>query len=222
MTAALPRIVIGAGGHARVLVDALLAGGHPVLGLTDADPCRYGQHICGLPVLGSDAALGAYAQHEVMLVNGIGGIGGVNHAGNDALRRTVQQRLQSQGWHFAGVQHPAAVVSPFAALAAGVQLLAASVVQAGAQVGEACIINTGAIVEHDCQVGAYSHIAPRAVLCGGVVVGEQCHVGAGAVVRQGLRLAPGTVVGAGAVVVKSTSTACTLVGVPACALEGRA
>ncbi len=222
MTTALPHIVIGAGGHARVLVDALLAGGHPVLGLTDTDPGRHGQHVCGRPVLGSDDALAAYAQHDVMLVNGIGGIGEVSRAGSDALRHTVQQRLQRQGWRFAGVQHPAAVVSPFATLATGVQLLAASVVQAGAELGEACIINTGAIVEHDCQVGAYSHIAPRALLCGAVVVGAQCHVGAGAVVRQGLRLAQGTVVGAGAVVVKSTITACTLVGVPARPLEGRA
>lgn len=216
MTPALPCIVIGAGGHAGVLVDALLAGGHAVLGLTDADPARHGQQVCGRPVLGADDALAAYAQHDVMLVNGIGGVG---DARSDALRHTVQQHLHDQGWRFTGVQHPAAVVSPFATLASGVQLLAASVVQAGAQVGEACIINTGAIVEHDCQVGAYSHIAPRALLCGGVRIGAQCHVGAGAVVRQGLSLAAGTVVGAGAVVIRSTHSACTLVGVPARSME---
>ena len=203
-------IVIGAGGHAVVVADALLAAGETVLGFTDADPRRHGQRRCGLPVLGDDdVVLAGHTKDTIRLANGIGGVRGT------ALRQRVQQRLQAQGWQFTGVRHPSAVVSPFARVGDGVQLLAASVVQAGAEIGAGCIVNTAAVVEHDCRLGEQVHVAPRALLCGGVTVGARSHIGAGAVVRQGLRLGDDTVVGAGAVVVKDFLGGGTLVGVPA-------
>lgn len=206
----LPVIVIGAGGHAAVVADALLAASETVLGFTDADPRRHGQQLCGLPVLGDDATvLAAHTPTTARLANGIGGVRGTE------LRQRVQQRLQEQGWQFTGVRHPSAIVSRFARLGDGVQLLAASVVQAGAELGAGCIVNTAAVVEHDCRLGEQVHVAPRALLCGDVEIGARCHIGAGAVVRQGLRLGEDTVVGAGAVVLKDFAGAGTLVGVPA-------
>jgi sugar O-acyltransferase (sialic acid O-acetyltransferase NeuD family) len=207
-------IVIGAGGHAVVVADALLAAGEDVLGFTDADPRCHGQRLCGLPVLGDDdTVLAAYTRDTTLLANGIGGVRGT------ALRQRVQQRLQAQGWQFTGVRHPSAIVSPFACIGEGVQLLAASVVQAGAELGAGCIVNTAAVVEHDCRLAEQVHVAPRALLCGEVELGARCHVGAGAVVRQGLRLGADTVVGAGAVVLMNFAGAGTLVGVPARSME---
>lgn len=207
-------IVIGAGGHAAVVADALLAAGRTVLGFTDADPRRHGQHMCGLPILGDDAAvLAAHVPATIRLANGIGGARGT------ALRQRVQQGLQAQGWQFTGVRHPTAIVSQFAHLSDDVQLLAASVVQAGARLGAGCIVNTAAVVEHDCRLGEQVHVAPRALLCGEVKLGARCHIGAGAVVRQGLRLGEDTVVGAGAVVLKDFAGAGTLIGVPARVME---
>jgi sugar O-acyltransferase (sialic acid O-acetyltransferase NeuD family) len=204
-----PILIVGAGGHAAVVADALLACGERVLGFTDADPAKHGHTLCGLPVLGGDDALGAHSPGELMLVNGLGGV-------NDTTaRRTVQRRLEAAGWHFAGVRHPTAIVSPFAQVGDGVQLLAASVVQAGARIGAGCIVNTAAIVEHDVVLGAWVHLAPRAVVCGDVAIGPHSHVGAGAVVRQGIRLGEGSMVGAGAVVVKDFAGGGLLVGVPA-------
>lgn len=212
----LPLIIVGAGGHAGVVADALLASGRHVLGFTDPDPTRHGRMLCGLPVLGDDSVLDRHTPQTLELANGIGGVG---NAHRDVLRRSVQQRLAARGWQFASVRHPAAVVSPFARVGAGVQLLAASVVQAGAEVGEGCIVNTAAVVEHDVVLGAWSHVAPRALVCGGVTLGEGCHIGAGAVVRQGLRLANDTIVGAGAVLIEDCPTGGVLVGVPARVLE---
>jgi len=88
-------------------------------------------------------------------------------------------------------------------------------------IGEGCIVNTAAVIEHDVELGVWTHIAPRALVCGTVVVGARCHVGAGAVVRQGLRLGDDTVIGAGAVVVKDFSGNGVLVGVPARTMERR-
>jgi len=212
----LPLIVIGAGGHAVVVADALLAAGEQVLGFTDADASLHGRMLCGLPVLGDDLALGSYTPQTLALANGIGGVGS---AGGEPLRRSVQQRLAASGWQFTAVRHPSAVVSPFARIHASAQLLAASVVQPGAVIGEGAIVNTAAVVEHDTVVGAWAHVAPRALLCGNVLLGARSHVGAGAVVRQGVRLGDNTVVGAGAVVVGDFAGGGLLVGVPARVVE---
>lgn len=206
-----PVLIIGAGGHAKVLADALLASGRQVLGFVEniAKDGHQAEVLPGLLVLGTDEVLLSFAPAEVELVNGLGGIdcGG--------LRRRVQAKLEADGWYFSGVCHPAAQVSPFAFVSAGVQLLACCVVQAGARVGVGSIINTAAVVEHDCTLEEYVHVAPRAVLCGDTYVGFNSHIGAGAIVRQGLTLGANTLVGAGALIVKDFDGQGTLIGVPA-------
>lgn len=194
----LPFMVIGAGGHAAVVADALIAAGAEVLGFTDASASRRGATVCGLPVVGDDQALEAYSPENVRLVNGIGGIG---NRDADGVRRRVQERLAARGWIFAGVRHPSSIVSPRARIGLDAQLLAGCVVQVNASVGVGCIVNTAAVVEHDVVLGMWCHVAPGAVLCGAATLGAACHVGAGAVIRQGVTLGAGTIVGAGAVVV---------------------
>jgi sugar O-acyltransferase (sialic acid O-acetyltransferase NeuD family) len=202
-------IVIGAGGHAAVLVDALLASGSEVLGLTDADPARQGSEVCGRSVLGDDSALARFDSRDVSLANGVGAVG------DCTLRRQVQARLESSGWKFATVRHPSAVVSQFARVGVGAQLLAGCVVQPRASVAKGCIVNTRAVVEHDVTLGEFTHVAPGAVICGDVRVGAFCHVGAGAVIRQGISIGDGTVMGAGAVIVDHHPGGGVLIGVPA-------
>lgn len=206
-----PIIVIGAGGHAVVVADALLAAGRKVLGFVDVDPRRLGTRPLGLPVIGDDLALQAHDCAEVALANGVGGVGRHADAG---LRARVQTRLEGDGWSFVTVIHPSAVVSAHALVGPGSQLLAGSVVQPGAAIGRGAIINTRAVVEHDTRVGEFAHIAPGAVLCGNVVIGAGTHVGAGATVRQGVVLGDGVVVGVGAAVVDDFAHG-VLVGVPA-------
>jgi sugar O-acyltransferase (sialic acid O-acetyltransferase NeuD family) len=207
--AATAIVVIGSGGHAAVVADALLASGERVLGFTDADERRHGSLLCGLPVLGDDAVLDTFTRAEVWLANGIGGTRA------EALRGSVQRGLEARGWQFASVRHPSAVVSRFARVATSVQLLAGCVVQPGAEIGEGCIVNTGAVIEHDVRLGEFVHVACGAVLCGNVQVGAHSHIGAASVVKQGVSLGAGTVVGVGAAVVKNSAGGATLVGVPA-------
>lgn len=206
-------IIIGAGGHAGVVADALLASGCEVLGFTDEDNSRHGTTLCGVQVLGADDVLGRYSPDAIVLVNGIGSVGDVT------VRRRVQESLQSAGWRFVGVQHPTAIVSAHAHVAAGAQLLAGCVLQAGAVVAEGCIVNTGAVVEHDVKLQPWVHIAPGSIVCGDVTIGARSHVGAGAVVLQGVQLGNDTVVGAGSVVLKSFAGGGLLVGTPARVVE---
>lgn len=202
-------VIIGAGGHAAVVADALLCAGENVVGFTDRDGSRHGTMLCGLPILGDDSVLPGLRSEHMVLANGIGGVRG------EALRREVQATLEGRGWRFTGVRHPSAVVSRFADLGEGVQLMAGCVVQPGARLGNGSIVNTSAVIEHDAHLGAYVHVAPRAVLCGCVEIGSGSHVGAGAVVKQGIRLGDMTIVGAGAVVVKDSHGGEVLAGNPA-------
>lgn len=204
-----PVIVVGAGGHGAVVADALLAEGRTVLGFVDANPEAVSA-LPGLGLLGSDESLDPEAGYD--LANGIGGTGA---GGDPGQRRRVQVRLEARGFHFTGVRHPSAFVASHVAVADGVQLLARSVVQTGARIETGVIINTGVIIEHGCRIGAFTHCASGAILCGDVEVGEGSHVGAGAVIRQGVRLEPGVVVGAGAVVLEAGAGEGMLIGVPA-------
>ena len=205
-------IIIGAGGHAAVVADALIAAGRDILGFTDADPARHGLTSCGCKILGDDRALESYNRAEIELGNGLGGRG---HPGDPPLRRAVQLRLAALGWRFTGVRHPSATVSPFATIHATAQVMAGCRIQPGVAIGEGCIVNTSAVIEHDVQLESWIHVAPAAVLCGGVRVGGGSHIGAGAIVRQGIRLGEETIVAAGAVVVRDFAGRGLLVGVPA-------
>lgn len=210
-----PIIIVGAGGHGRVLADALLLCGRTVLGFVDADARLQDTTVMGLKVLGDDARLIAGDWPEAALVNGIGGPPG------GRVRREVQQRLEAEGRRFTGVRHPSAVVSSFAVVDETAQVLARAVVQTGASVGPGCIVNTGAIVEHDCRLEPFTHCAPGSILCGEVRIGATCHIGAGAVVREGVILGDGVVVGAGAVVVDDHAGPALLLGIPARRGNGR-
>lgn len=192
-----PVIVIGAGGHAKVLADLLIAAGRNVLGCIDPK-LRAGEHwyrnIC---CLGDDAAVAQYGVDEVELVNGIGSLPKQpNH------RKVIFLLFQSKGYAFATLVHPTAIVSPSAKLAEGVQVMAGCIVQAGCKIQQNVIVNTRASIDHDSVIAAHCHISPGAVLCGQVQVGENSHVGANATVIQGINIGTGAVVAAGTTLVK--------------------
>jgi len=208
----LPVIVIGAGGHAAVLADALREAGTRVLGFTDPNLCLHGTMRAGLPVLGGDEVLATLSPKDVLLVNGLGFVSG---SGRESVRARVQQQLEARSWIFAPVIHPRACISSYASLAADAQVLAGAILQVGSVIGTGSIINTGAIVEHDTIVGDWCHVAPRATLCGQTRIGDGCLIGAGATVRQSLTLADNTVIGAGAVLLRDSAIGETLCGVPA-------
>jgi sugar O-acyltransferase (sialic acid O-acetyltransferase NeuD family) len=204
-------VILGAGGHARVLLDILLgAGGVRVDGLLDPDRRLWGTTSFGVPILGGDELIPELASRGVgSFVVGVGGVGD-NRPRQRLFDVAIAQRLQPLT-----VIHSAAVYSPRAVIGAGCQLLPGSIVNTGATLGVNVIVNCGAIVEHDCQIGDHAHVASGARMASAVRVGAGAHVGAGATIRQGIAIGAGAIVGAGAVVVKDVSPGQTVVGVPA-------
>jgi len=208
-------IVVGAGGHGKVVVGALLSAGEKVVGLVDPRTELWSLQVLGVPVLGGDEQLDALVGGgDLVLANGVGS------TGRATARRDVFERLRARGFLFSCVVHSSAVISADVDLGAGAQVMAGAVIQPGVGLGEDCIVNTAASVDHDCLIGEHAHIAPGATLCGHVYVGALALVGAGASVRQGLRIGKGSVVGAGAVVVADVPEGVMVAGNPARPRQG--
>ena len=211
---AQPLILVGSGGHARVLLSTLVLLCRRVLGSVDPDKSR--AELLGIPYLGDDDAVSRYDPGQVMLINGVGSVASITK------RLKVYESFRKRGYCFALVIHPGAIIAPEVQLAAGVQIMAGAIIQTGTVVEEDCIINTGARIDHDCVIEAHAHVAPGAVLSGSVHVGAHAHVGVGATVIQGAQIGSDSIVGAGAVVLSDVPESCTVVGVPARPIQVKA
>lgn len=193
-------IVIGGGGHAKVVIDCIRSAGDNVYGILD-DGLTPGTEILGAKVLGG---VDTYRNYPTCcFVIAIGG---------NEVRRAISEKLDVQ-WYTA--IHPSAVVSEYAAIGEGTMILANAVVNPCATVGRHCILNTASVVEHDNKIADFVHLSPRAALAGNVTVGELTQVGIGAAVRQNITICGGCVIGAGAAVVKDITEEGVYVGVPA-------
>lgn len=202
-------VLLGAGGHARVVLDAMRSSGLPLPGFA-LDAAKTGSLLDGVPVDGGDEMLPAvYEKGIVYFVMGIGG------QGTSPLRSRIWKTAEDVGLVPLTIIHSSAIVSPSAVIGPGAQILAGAVVNAGARIGCGVIINTSSVVEHDCQIGDFCHIAPRSCLGGGVEIGAHCHIGLGAVVREYKSIGAGTLVGAGAAVTCNLPGSCRALGVPA-------
>lgn len=199
-------LIIGAGGHARTIADALLAS-VPELVILMLDPEYPGlRESGGFPVIGTPADLLKYRNRVLAAYAGVG---------NAFKRLSILDSLQASGFRLPTLVHPASWVSPRATLGPGVVVMAGAVVQTGARLGRGCIVNTASSVDHDCELGNGVHIAPGSHLAGGVRVGARSWIGIGAAVREYVAIGADVTVGAGAAVIDDIEDGCTVVGVPA-------
>jgi sugar O-acyltransferase (sialic acid O-acetyltransferase NeuD family) len=201
-------LILGAGGHARVLIDALRRQA-PLVGyaLLDADPKLWTTLIMDVPIIGGDEYL-TRLDAEYFIV-------GVGSTGSTAIRRRLFEQAIAAGLRPQSVIHDRALIAEGAMIGPGAQILAGAIVNTGAELGRNVLVNTGAIVEHDCRIEDHAHVATGARLAGGVQVGLGAHIGIGAVVRQNQIIGSGAIVGAGAVVVDDVAPHTTVAGVPA-------
>ena len=195
-------LIVGAGGHGRVVADAALAAGRwQRVSASDRDAARCtGELLAGVALQPAAAAMAAATAVHVAI--------------GDAAARAREVASLPPGM-LATVIHPQASVSSHARVAPGCFVAAQAVVAPGASLGVAVIVNHGSVVDHDVSVGEFSHIAPLAVLGGGVQLGRRVLIGSGAGVLPGLRLGDDVVIGAGAVVVDDLPEAGVYAGVPA-------
>jgi sugar O-acyltransferase (sialic acid O-acetyltransferase NeuD family) len=194
-------VVVGAGGHAKVVVATARAAGHHVVAIVDDAPARWGESLLGVPISGPAARILDDPDARVVLA-----------IGDNAARRRLASTARC--W-FVSVVHPSAVVDPTVSLGDGSVVFAGAVIQPDTRIGAHAIVNTGASIDHDCVLGDAVHVAPGTRLAGNVALGDEVFLGIGTVVIPGISIGARTTVGAGAAVVTDLPADVVAVGVPA-------
>jgi sugar O-acyltransferase (sialic acid O-acetyltransferase NeuD family) len=194
--------IIGAGGHAKVVIATVQAAGYRVKAVLDDDSHKWGEDLQGIPIVGAPSELETLSSpHAVIAI------------GANNVRKAIAHRFPRVEWITA--VHPTAFVHPSVRLGPGTVVFAGAIIQPGTVVGSHCIINTATSVDHDCFLADYVHIAPGTCLAGGVNLGEGVFLGIGSSAIPGVKVGSWTVVGAGGVVTCDLMPGVLALGVPA-------
>lgn len=209
-----PVVVVGAGGHGRVVLDILKrTRSYEVVGFLDSNADMHGRRMDGLPILGDAAMLPELVRSRDIR-------GAIIAIGDNGIRRAFAEEMDAMGVPLINAVHPSANLAHNVTLGRNVVIAAGALVSAHCQIGDSVILNTGCIVDHESMIGTAAHICPGTKLAGRVTVEAGAFVGIGATVLQGLRIGCEAIVGGGAVVIDDVAPMTTVVGVPACVVHG--
>jgi UDP-perosamine 4-acetyltransferase len=192
-------LVVGAGGHAKVVIDAAEEAGLEIAGVvgTATDPSE----VLGHAVFRSR--------------DGLSADGFIVAIGDNTLRSRYFAEYRASGLAPASVVHPSSIFGRDVVIGDGTFVAAGVIVNTGARIGADTILNTGCAVDHDCIIGEHSHVGPQAALCGAVTLGEGVLMGVGSCASPRASVGEWSVVGAGAAVVGDLPSHTLCVGVPA-------
>jgi acetyltransferase EpsM len=190
--------LLGASGHAKVILDILKRNSISVKGFFDDN--------LALTTFGGMNSLGPVSKSEKTSGKFIISIG------SNRVRQKIANSLKLE---FISAIHPTAIIDETVIVEEGTVVMAGAIVNVDCTIGRHVIINTGAVVDHDCVIGDFAHLSPNSTLSGNVSVGEGTHIGSGAVVIPGVEIGKWATVGAGTVVIKNVPDGATVVGSPA-------
>ena len=192
-------IIIGAGGHGKVIADIALATGYSDIAFVDDNESI--RECAGFPVIGRMSNLSEIKGDKIVAI------------GNSYIREKIMDSIDT-----VSLIHPGANIGRDVDILPGSVVMAGAVINHGSKIGRGCIINTCSSVDHDCVLEDYVHIAVGAHLCGSVNIGANTWIGSGAIVINNVRIGPDCMIGAGAVVVRDITSPGTYVGMPAKAM----
>ena len=201
-------VVIGGGGHAKVVINVLKKSGYSIAGYTDHEDRGV---ILGITHLGDDGILQDLIDNDpdCMAVIGVGKID------LSRLRLALQDEIATIGFDFPVIVSPGAIINEAVSICEGTVVFDGVVVNSGTEIGRACILNTNSTVDHDCRLGDNVHIAPGVTISGVVTIGDNTMIGTGATVIHSVSITGGCLIGAGSTVVKDITVPGTYVGSPA-------
>ena len=193
-------LILGMGGHAKSLVDAIEREQKYEIAGYIVNDCNDTEADILYPILGNDDDL------PELFLQGIHNAAiGIGFLGRSNLRSVLYSRLKEIGYNLPVVCDPSAIIASDVPIGEGTFIGKGAILNTASRVGKMCIVNTGAIIEHDCQIDDFSHISVGTVLCGGVSIGTEVFVGANATVIQGRKVANGCIVGVGEVIKKNVT-----------------
>ena len=202
-------IIIGTGGHARVVAEIAKLSHLEIKGFIDLDYSGEDELILGLPVLGGLEQI-KHLPSDISFFTAIG---------ENALRKQVFEQMISEDFMPISLIHPTAIIGEGVEVGIGTLICAGSIISTNARIGENSIINTGVIIDHEATIGSNSHIAPGSRIAGRVKIGAGSFVGVGANVIDKINIGEGVTVGAGSVIIRDVPPDSTIVGVPGKVLE---
>jgi sugar O-acyltransferase (sialic acid O-acetyltransferase NeuD family) len=202
-------IIIGAGGHGKVVADIAIKSNkwQGILFLDDDEAVK---SVLGLEVIGKSMDASIYRDEADFFVA----------IGNNLIREIIQKNLLDGGISVVSLIHPNAVIGTDARIGVGTVVMAGVIINSSSMIGDGCIINTNSSIEHDCVIGDYVHISPGSNLAGAVRVGQGSWLGIGSTVSNNVQIYSGCIIGAGAVVIDDINESGTYVGVPVRRLSG--
>ncbi len=193
-------IIIGGGGHAKVIADIATLGGYKIRGFLDDD-------------IGVEKMLCYGRVGKVDDCTNFTDCSFVIAIGNGKIRRMIAEKYPDL--HYVTLIHPSAVIGSEVKIGKGTVVMPGAVINACAEIGDFSIVNTGAVVEHDSVVGDFTMLAPNCTVCGLCKIGSDCFIGAGSAIKNVLNICDNVTIGVGAAVVEDITEAGTYVGVPA-------
>ena len=202
-------IIIGTGGHARVVAEIAKLSHLEIKGFIDLDYSGEDELILGSPVLGGLDQFKNFSQ----------GISFFAAIGDNAQRKQVFAQMISQDFMPISLIHPTAIIGEGVELGAGTLVCAGSIISTNAQIGLNSIINTGVIIDHETTIGSNSHIAPGSRIAGRVKIGAESFVGIGSNVINNINIGSNVIVGAGSVIIRDIPSNSKVVGIPGRILE---
>ena len=198
-------VIVGAGGHGKVVLDGALISGWAIWGLVDDDSDKVGSAMTGYEIKAGTAIFLELIPENIAAVIAVG---------SNVTRAGLYQKF-SIHLEIVSVIHPAATISDSATIGADTVIIPGAVVNAEVRLGEGVIVNTNSSIDHDCRLGDFAQVSPGATICGSVSLGKGTFIGAGATILPGLTVGNGAIVAAGAVVTKDVSRGATVKWVPA-------
>jgi sugar O-acyltransferase (sialic acid O-acetyltransferase NeuD family) len=198
-------IVVGAGGHARILMDTAEDAGYTIYGIIDIHYDGQEERILNYPVLGDFSLLNGFDPEKFILALAIG---------DNSKRATYFNKSHTHDFQIATIIHPTAIVSKNAELDTGVFIGSGAIINAKAKIGKNTIVNTGAIIEHEVDIGNHAHIGPGSRIAGRVRIGDQTFVGIGTSIIDKICVGDNVIIGAGSVILNDIEPDSTVVGVP--------
>src|SRR5574344_1875360 len=190
-----PLILVGGGGHCKSVIEAAESADFTIKGILDL-PSELGKKTLGYEVIGNDDDIPQYADECDFIVT-------LGFIKNPAFRNKLHARIENAGGKLAIVIASTAHVSKHAIIGVGTVVLHGAMVNAGAQIGKGCIINTLSNIEHDAIIGDYCHISTGAMVNGDCKVGENTFLGSQSVMVNATSIPANSVFAAGCMIRKS-------------------
>ena len=205
-------IIIGAGGHAKVVADIILTRkidlneNLKIIGFLDDNfkNLKY-DNIFNIPILGDLSNIEKFSNNKDYFF--------IIAIGSNKVREEISKKYPELNYYIA--IHPRSIISREVEIGAGTVVMANVVINPASTIGKHCILNTSSVIEHDNGLGDYVHISPNTTLCGGVNIEDNSWIGAGSVIRQQIYIGKNVLVGANSVVIKNIEDNCIVVGNPA-------